>query len=326
MTDLTTFFSGQSSKAALEIASEKAVLALAGAAARISSIIRDPNLSEDFATARNSTNADGDKQKALDLICDEIFAAALSAAGVATYLSEEREDPVPMNDDGLVIVACDPLDGSSNIDTNLSIGTIFSLLPAAAGPLQPGRNQLAAGFFVYGPQTTLLLTMGQGVHAFQMDSSGVFHLLNWTVNIPEQTSEFAINAANARFWHEPAATYVADCVAGVDGPRRRDFNMRWLGSLVADSWRIFRRGGVFLYPGDRRTGYNEGRLRLVYEAAPVAFLVEQAGGSATNGVGAVMDIIPGHLHQRVPFLFGSCTEIDELVRHHSPPEPPMRKE
>jgi fructose-1,6-bisphosphatase I len=326
MTDLRTYISDRSSAAALQTATGEAILALAGAAARIATVIREPDASADFAAARGSANADGDIQKALDVICDEIVAAALSAAGVATYLSEEREDPVPMNDDGLVIVACDPLDGSSNIDTNLSIGTIFSLLPAAAGPLQPGRNQLASGFFVYGPQTTLLLTMGQGVHAFQMDSSGVFHLLDWAVSIPAQTSEFAINAANSRFWHAPAAAYVADCVAGADGPRGRDFNMRWLGSLVADSWRIFRRGGVFLYPGDRRTGYSEGRLRLVYEAAPVAFLVEQAGGSATNGAGAVMDIIPGHLHQRVPFLFGSCTEIDEIVRHHSSSEPPIRRE
>ena len=317
MTDLSTFFSSQFSKTALQTASEEAVLALADAAARISLMIREPDPSEDFANARGNANADGDTQKALDLICDEIFAAALSAVGVATYLSEERTHPVPMNDDGLVIVACDPLDGSSNIDTNLSIGTIFSLLPAELGPLQPGRNQLASGFFIYGPQTTLLLTVGQGVHAFQMDSSGVFHLLNWTVNIPAQTSEFAINAANARFWHAPAAAYVANCVAGVDGPRGRDFNMRWLGSLVADSWRIFRRGGVFLYPGDCRTGYSDGRLRLVYEAAPVAFLVEQAGGSATNGRSAIMDIIPDQLHQRVPFLFGSDAEIDEIIRHHS---------
>lgn len=255
-------------------------------------------------------------KKKLDVICDEIVVAALATAAVATYLSEERDDPMPMDEGGLVIVACDPLDGSSNIDTNLSIGTIFSLLPAAAGPLQSGRNQLASGFFVYGPQTTLLLTMGEGVHAFQMDSSGVFHLLDWTVAIPAQTSEFAINAANARFWHAPASAYIADCIAGATGPRGRDFNMRWLGSLVADSWRIFRRGGVFLYPGDQREGYGEGRLRLVYEAAPVAFLVEQAGGSATNGTDAIMEIVPDRLHQRVPFFFGSASEIDEINRHH----------
>ncbi len=317
MTDLSSFISDQSFKTALQLAAGDSILALAAAAARISSMIREPAASLNFAAAQGDTNADGDTQKALDLICDEIVAAGLSSASVATYLSEERAVPVPINDDGMVIVACDPLDGSSNIDTNLSIGTIFSVLPAAAGPLQSGRNQLASGFFVYGPQTTLLLTMGKGVHAFQMDSSGVFHLLNWVVTIPLKTSEFAINAANARFWHAPAAAYVADCVAGAAGPRARDFNMRWAGSLVADSWRIFRRGGVFLYPGDRRPGYNEGRLRLVYEAAPVAFLVEQAGGSATNGTCAIMDIVPDQLHQRVPFLFGSGNEIDEVVRHHS---------
>ena len=317
MTDLRNYILTHSLGSPLQAAAGEAILALSAAAAQIATLIREPDSAADFAAAQGSANADGDTQKALDVICDEIVASALAAAGVATYLSEEREEPVPMNEDGLVIVACDPLDGSSNIDTNLSIGTIFSLLPAAAGPLQPGRNQLASGFFVYGPQTTLLLTMGEGVHAFQMDASGVFHLLDWAVSIPAQTSEFAINAANTRFWHAPAAAYVADCIAGAEGPRGRDFNMRWLGSLVADSWRIFRRGGVFIYPGDRRAGYSEGRLRLIYEAAPVAFLVEQAGGRATDGTNAIMDVVPDFLHQRVPFMFGSGTEIDEIIRHHS---------
>ncbi len=326
MTDLSTFISGQSSsKATLPGAAGEAIMALARAAATISSLIREPDAAADFSAAQGSTNADGDTQKALDVICDDIVAAALATAGVAAYLSEERVDPVPLADEGLVIVACDPLDGSSNIDTNLSIGTIFSILPATEGPLQPGRSQLASGFFVYGPQTTLLLTLGEGVHAFQMGASGVFHQLDWVVSIATETSEFAINAANSRFWDAPAAAYVADCVAGADGPRGRDFNMRWLGSLVADSWRIFRRGGVFLYPGDRRAGYEQGRLRLVYEAAPVAFLVEQAGGRATDGTRAIMDIVPDHLHQRVPFFFGSCNEIDEMVRHYSGSKPHIRR-
>ena len=209
-------------------------------------MIREPDASADFAAARGSANADGDIQKALDVICDEIVAAALSAAGVATYLSEEREDPVPMNDDGLVIVACDPLDGSSNIDTNLSIGTIFPCCLQRRGCPSSGRNQLASGFFVYGPQTTLLLTMGQGVYAFQMDSSGVFHLLDWAVSIPAQTSNLPSMRPIPGFGIRqplPMLPIVSLARMGRVGVISA---MRWLGSLVADSWRIFRRGGVFL--------------------------------------------------------------------------------
>ena len=161
----------------------------------------------------------------------------------------------------------------SNIDTNVSVGTIFSILPAAGGVLQPGRNQLAAGFFVYGPQTTLLVSFGKAVAAFQLGDDGVFHDMGWAVTIPSDTREFAINASNMRHWQPDVAGYIADCLGGEAGPRKVNFNMRWIGSLVADAWRIFRRGGIFLYPSDARPGYEAGRLRLVYEANPVAFLV-----------------------------------------------------
>ena len=322
MTDLANFLAtgdttGDATGVPLHHSASKTIMALASAAADITWMIREPATSADFGKVQGSANADGDDQKALDVICDERVAAALKDAGVAIYLSEEQEGPLPLTDDGLVIVACDPLDGSSNIETNISIGTIFSILPAAGGILQPGRNQLASGFFVYGPQTTLLLTMGQGVAAFQMDASGVFQQLDWDVKIAPSASEFAINMSYSRHWHAPISRYIDDCLAGSTGPRKTNFNMRWVGSLVADGWRIFRRGGVFLYPADSREAYLEGRLRLVYEAAPVAFLVEQAGGVATTGLGPIMDVVPERLHQRISLIFGSRDEVEEIKKYYS---------
>ena len=246
-----------------------------------------------------------------------IASALADCVGVAAYLSEERDDVVTLHDAGDVIVASDPLDGSSNIDTNASIGTIFSILPAAGGHLQPGRNQLASGIFVYGPQTTLLVTFGDGVHAFQLAEDGQFYDMGWQVQIPPKTSEFAINASNSRHWMAPVSGYIADCLAGDTGPRQRNFNMRWVGSLVADGWRIFRRGGIFLYPADSRKGYEVGRLRLVYEANPMAMLVCQAGGCASDGHRDILDITPTSLHQRVPLVFGSANEVDEFINYGS---------
>ncbi|MEK9797860.1 MAG: class 1 fructose-bisphosphatase, partial [Alphaproteobacteria bacterium] len=249
---------------------------------------------------------------------DEMIASALAnCAGVAAYLSEERDSAMGLDDGGDVIVASDPLDGSSNIDTNVSIGTIFSILPAAGGHLQPGRNQLASGIFVYGPQTTLLVTFGDGVFAFQLAEDREFYDMGWQVQIPPETSEFAINASNSRHWRAPVSRYIADCLAGVDGPRQRNFNMRWVGSLVADGWRIFRRGGIFLYPADARKGYDTGRLRLVYEANPMAMLVSQAGGRASDGQQDILAITPTSLHQRVPLVFGSANEVDEFMNYGS---------
>jgi len=318
MIDLATFLSSHRTDAALHDPVSRSILALAAAASEIAGLIRDPTASAGFGSVRGSSNADGDSQKALDVICDERVTEALAGVGtVAAYLSEEQEAPIDLAEDGEVIVACDPLDGSSNIDTNTSIGTIFSVLPASGGILQAGCNQIAAGFFVYGPQTSLLLTLGDGVHAFQMDPTGRFVLLDWQIAIPTDTSEFAINSTNSRHWHPPVAHYIADCLAGDTGRRGRNFNMRWVGSLVADSWRIFRRGGVFLYPVDSRPAYQTGRLRLVYEAAPVAFLVEQAGGKASTGSVDILDIVPEKLHQRVPLIFGSANEIDVINGYHA---------
>jgi fructose-1,6-bisphosphatase I len=251
-----------------------AVAALATVAVELSTLIRNAESTAQLGAVRGSANADGDAQKKLDVLADEMIVSALAdCVGVAAYLSEERDDAVTLHDGGDIIVASDPLDGSTNIDTNVSIGTIFSILPAAGGHLQPGRNQLASGIFVYGPQTTLLVTFGDGVLAFQLAEDGLFHNMDWRVKIPPKTSEFSINASNSRHWTAPVSRYINDCLAGVAGPRQRDFNMRWVGSLVADSWRIFRRGGIFLYPADARKGYETGRLRLVYEASPMAMLV-----------------------------------------------------
>ena len=294
------------------------VRALAGVAVELSAIIARPDSTAQLGAVRGSANADGDDQKKLDVLADEMIATALAAVDhVAAYLSEERDAAIQLHDGGDVIVASDPLDGSSNIDTNVSIGTIFSILPASGGSLQPGRNQLASGIFVYGPQTTLLVTCGDGVFAFQLGTDGQFHDMGWQVRMPAETSEFAINASNSRHWAAPVSRYIADCLAGSAGPRQRNFNMRWVGSLVADGWRIFRRGGIFLYPADARDGYDNGRLRLVYEASPMAFLVTQAGGRASDGQQDILDIVPDALHQRVPLVFGSANEVDEFVKYGS---------
>ena len=294
------------------------VRALAGVAVELSATIARPDSTAQLSAVRGSANADGDDQKKLDVLADEMITTALAAVDhVAGYLSEERDAAIQLHDGGEVIVASDPLDGSSNIDTNVSIGTIFSILPASCGSLQPGRNQLASGIFVYGPQTTLLVTCGDGVFAFQLGTDGQFHDMGWQVRMPAETSEFAINASNSRHWAAPVSRYIADCLAGSAGPRQRNFNMRWVGSLVADGWRIFRRGGIFLYPADARDGYHNGRLRLVYEASPMAFLVTQAGGRASDGQQDILDIVPDALHQRVPLVFGSANEVDEFVKYGS---------
>ena len=292
-----------------------AISALAAAAFRISVEIRAPRQTLDAAAGE--VNADGDVQKALDVLADEIILEAVRGAGAAAYMSEERDEAIPLAPGGRVVVASDPLDGSSNIGVNVSIGTIFSILPAGRGGLLSGREQLAAGFFVYGPQTTLLLTLGRGVASFLMREDGGFTLIEDGVAIPEQTAEFAINSGNQRHWHPPVQRYVADCVAGADGPRGRNFGLRWVGSLVADAWRIFSRGGVFLYLADSRDGYGEGRLRLVYEAAPMAFLADQAGGLASDGVRDILDIVPATVHQRVPLVFGSADEVAEVIAQHA---------
>ena len=288
------------------------LLGLAEASVHIARLAAQNGLGQTaLGDVTGAENADGDNQKALDVLADQLIEQALQHAGLHAYLSEEREQAVMFSSEADLVCACDPLDGSSNIDTNLTIGTIFSIYPRSGGSLlRPGREQLVAGFFAYGPQTALILTCGEGTMAFCLDDTGSYRLMDWQVAIPEATSEFAINAANQRYWTDRTQRYIAQLLAGAEGVRDKNFNMRWAGSLVADSWRILRRGGVFLYPEDSRPGYQTGRLRLVYEANPISFLIEQAGGLATDGKQNILDISPEHLHQRIPFVFGSAEEVD----------------
>jgi fructose-1,6-bisphosphatase I len=248
-------------------------------------------------------------------------------APVALYASEEIDAPAQLAADAPLVLAVDPLDGSSNIDANVAIGTIFSVLPAErpratkatpAFPL-PGARQLAAGYVVYGPRTELVLTVGCGTHAFTLDPrTRGFHLTRTALSVAPHAAEFAINVSNYRHWEETVRTYVDDCLKGADGRRGKDFNMRWIASLVAEAHRILGRGGVFLYPADARQGYAAGRLRLVYEANPIAFLIEQAGGAATDGEWRILDLEPRDTHQRTPLVFGARDEVASLqnmLRH-----------
>lgn len=270
-------------------------------------------------------NADGDGQKALDVIADGAFIAALSGSAVRFYASEEQESVCELNAGGDLALAIDPLDGSSNIDVNVSIGTIFGIYPAAATGdasfLRAGGDLLAAGYAIYGPQCCLVLTFGAGVRKYVLDpAAGQFRLVNAQVRVPEESSEFSINASNHRHWPAPIRAFVDDCLAGVDGPRRKNFNMRWIASLVAETHRILTRGGVFLYPRDDRPGYEHGRLRLVYECAPVAFLITQAGGLATDAIDPILNAIPQHLHERTPFVFGTAAKVARVTAYHDLPD------
>jgi fructose-1,6-bisphosphatase I len=281
-----------------------------------------------FAAAIETRNADGDAQRLLDIHADDLFLGAARAADVGLYCSEELDTVVAIDPGCPIALAIDPLDGSSNIDTNSAIGTIFGILPVlrdgVSGPeatfLQPGRNQLAAGFFIYGPQLALALTLGNGTHIFVFSQRlGTFVEAHASLSVPARTREFAINASNYRHWDEAVRLYVDDCLKGEAGPREKDFNMRWTASLVAEAYRILMRGGVFLYPADERKGYGSGRLRLVYEANPIAMLMEQAGGAASDTVSPILDLQPGAIHQRVPLVFGASREVTRIGRYHSEP-------
>jgi fructose-1,6-bisphosphatase I len=294
-------------------------------AAEMRLAINEGALGAAFAATMESNNADGDEQKALDVHADHLFINAAREAGVAYYASEEQANPLIIREGSPVSVAIDPLDGSSNIDTNISIGTIFSVLPSLAGPdatfSQPGSAQLAAGFFVYGPQLTLALTLGQGTYLFvYSERRGVFLKAYDAVAIEPDAKEFAVNMSNYRHWDDTMRLYIDDCLSGMTGPREKDFNMRWIASLVAEAYRIMIRGGIFIYPRDGRKGYGQGRLRLVYEANPVAMLIEQAGGSAINGESRILDLKPATLHQRTPLIFGARREVTKISRYHSDPQ------
>jgi len=298
--------------------------ALAAGCVTLAARIAEGPLGGDLGATLSSGEA-GEGQKALDVIANDLVIDALRAAPVAAVASEENEAPVVLAPEAPLLVAIDPLDGSSNIDTDLSVGTIFALLRRpqgaaaadAAAFFQSGRDVLAGGYVIYGPHVALLLTVGAGTWHFALDRSSTFRLVNAAVEVKEGLAEFAINMSNYNHWDEPVRAYVDDCLAGARGPRERDFNMRWTASMVADAHRILKRGGIYLYPGDARKGYHQGRLRLIYEAFPVAMLMEQAGGAATDGRIAILDHTASALHQRVPFVFGARDEVTRVGRYHA---------
>lgn len=272
-------------------------------------------------------NSQGERQQKLDLVANELLVRACERGGrVAGVLSEELPEPrllprAAARGGHLLVV--DPLDGSSNVAVNVSVGSIFSILPRGEGPvtrdafLRPGAEQACAGYAVYGPATLLVLTVGRGVHGFTLSrGAGGFVLTHPDLRIPETTREFAVNASNERHWEAPVRRYVAECVQGRTGPRGTDFNTRWIASLVAEVHRILVRGGVFLYPRDARPPSRGGRLRLLYEASPMALLVEQAGGAASTGRARILDLRPRDPHERVPVILGSRAEVERLVRYH----------
>ncbi len=270
-------------------------------------------------------NADGDRQKALDVIADAAFFRELRGAGIRWYASEEQDSVAELDPRGALALAIDPLDGSSNIETNVSIGTIFSLREAgpdgAASFLRPGHEQIAAGYIIYGPQCMMLVTFGNGVQQYLLDpATARFTPVEPHLTIPQDSAEFAINASNYRHWPRPVRAYIDDCLAGAEGPRAKNFNMRWIASLVAETHRILIRGGLFLYPRDARPGYADGRLRMVYECAPIAMLIEQAGGEASDGTARILDKVPEALHARTPFVFGSAAKVGRVTAYHDLPE------
>jgi fructose-1,6-bisphosphatase I/sedoheptulose-1,7-bisphosphatase len=284
----------------------------------------------------DSVNVQGETQKKLDVISNEMFMRANEWGGhLAGMASEEMDEPynIPTRfPRGKYLLVFDPLDGSSNIDVNVSVGSIFSILRApqevidsgrdvtAEDFLQPGARQMAAGYALYGPTTMLVLTVGTGVHGFTLDPNlGEFKLTHHNIQIPPDTQEFAINASNSRFWEAPVKRYVDECLAGRSGPRGKDFNMRWIASMVAEAHRILMRGGVFLYPRDTKDLSKPGRLRLLYEANPIGMVMEQAGGRASTGREPMLGVQPTGLHQRIGLVFGSRNEVERIERYHAEP-------
>ena len=274
-------------------------------------------------------NVQGESQKKLDVIANETLLEANEWGGhLAAMASEEMDHPYPIPNRypmGEFLLLFDPLDGSSNIDVNVSFGTIFSVLRLPEGVkepqeehfLQPGARQVAAGYAVYGPSSLLVLTVGDGVACFTLDrETGSWWLTNDGMRIPEQTKEYAINASNSRHWHAPVQRYVDELTAGKTGPLGKDYNMRWVASMVADVHRIMTRGGIFMYPADQREPGKPGKLRLLYEANPMSFLVEQAGGAATNGMQRILDVQPKALHERVAVFLGSKEEVERVTAYH----------
>ena len=270
-------------------------------------------------------NVQGEIQKKLDVISNDLLKQALLAnRSVAGIASEEEDDAIAGNADGQYLVTFDPLDGSSNIDINVTVGTIFSVLAlpddctevTTDSFLQAGRRQIAAGYVLYGPSVILAITTGNGVAMYNLGADGVFYQTEDQIQVPESTEEFAINMSNQRFWQAPMQTYVNDLLLGEDGPLGKRFNMRWIASMVAEVHRILTRGGVFMYPYDSRDPSKAGKLRLMYEGNPMSFLIEQAGGASSDTQKPIMDVEPHHIHQRVPVILGSKEEVERVNRYH----------
>jgi len=314
--DLAARLAAEPADAALK----EVVQTIAATCAQISRVVASGALSGSLGAA-GSTNVQDEEQKKLDVITNDMLSDALKACSpVAGLASEELEDVEPTGRVGGYLVTFDPLDGSSNIDVNVSVGTIFSVLPAPANHapteadfLQAGRSQVAAGYAVYGPQTMLVITLSGGVDGFTLSADGQWLLTHPNLTIKPDTAEFAINMSNQRHWAPPVRRYIDGCLQGRDGPRGKNFNMRWVASMVADVHRIMMRGGVFLYPWDAREPEKPGKLRLMYEANPMSLLVERAGGRSTESIVDILDIQPSKLHQRVPVALGSANEV-EVIR------------
>jgi fructose-1,6-bisphosphatase I / sedoheptulose-1,7-bisphosphatase len=278
-------------------------------------------------------NVQGEKQKKLDLAANQLLIDwTRGAESLAALVSEEMQDVFETDAEGVrrgeYLLIFDPLDGSSNIDVNISVGTIFSILRRASDGeragvaefLQPGNRQICAGYAVYGPSTMLVITVGAGTHGFTLDPAcGEFIYTHPNMRIQEDTHEFAINSSNQRFWEEPVRRYVSELLEGEAGPRGKNFNMRWIASMVAEVHRILTRGGIFMYPRDTKDPQKPGRLRLLYEANPMAFIVEQAGGAASTGRGRLLDCVPRALHERAPVVLGSRNEVERVIRYHLEP-------
>ncbi|WP_047534619.1 class 1 fructose-bisphosphatase [Methylotenera sp. N17] len=276
----------------------------------------------------SSENVQGEVQKALDVITNEIFIESAQTSGyVVGMASEEMEEIIQLDEDispnGQYLLLFDPLDGSSNVNVNISVGTIFSILkspgamPVLADFLQPGSQQICAGYALYGTSTMLVLTIGNGVHGFTLDNElGEFYLTHANMQVPADTQEFAINMSNYRFWQAPIQRYIDECLQGEEGDREKDFNMRWVASMVAEIHRILVRGGVFMYPMDSKIKKQGGKLRLLYEANPMSFIMEQAGGLSTTGHMRILELVPSALHQRVPVIMGSKHEVERIATYH----------
>lgn len=303
---------------------------VARACKSISMAVNKGDLGGVLGTA-DSENVQGEVQKKLDIIANEVLIEANEWGGHLAAMASEEMDSIYVVPNrypqGEYLLLFDPLDGSSNIDVNVSIGTIFSVLKkpddhpgvSEADFLQAGAKQVAAGYCIYGPQTTLVLTVGDGVAMFTLDrEQGSFVLTKENIQIPADTKEFSVNMSNMRHWDAPVKRYIDECLAGTEGPRGKDFNMRWIASMVTDVHRILMRGGIFMYPWDKREPGKPGKLRLMYEANPMSWLVEQAGGAATNGRGRILDLQPTKLHERVSVILGSKNEVERVTGYHEP--------